>query len=114
MLFSIKLLHTAIWAVLAGSILGLPVLAGLRRFRWTLVLTVLVVLECGVLAFNGGRCPLPDLAAKFTAERTIISTSTCLAGSPDAIRPFWHFVRGRRVGCARMLVVKKSMASRVA
>jgi hypothetical protein len=30
----------------------------------------LVVLECGVLVLNGGRCPLSDLAAKFAAERT--------------------------------------------
>jgi hypothetical protein len=27
------------------------------------------MLECGVLALNGGRCPLSDLAAKFTADR---------------------------------------------
>lgn len=33
-------------------------------------MTGLVVLECGVLALNGGRCPLSDLAAKFTADRT--------------------------------------------
>jgi len=32
-------------------------------------LTVIVLLECGVLAVNGGRCPLSDLAARFTADR---------------------------------------------
>ena len=38
----------------------------LRRFRWAAILTGLVVLECIVLAVNGGRCPLSDLAARFT------------------------------------------------
>jgi hypothetical protein len=28
-----------------------------------------VLLECAVLAINGGRCPLTDLAAKYTADR---------------------------------------------
>jgi hypothetical protein len=66
MLTAIKLLHTVIWAFLAGCILVLPVLAVFRRFRWAAILTGLVLLECGVLAVNGGRCPLSDLAARFT------------------------------------------------
>lgn len=41
----------------------------LRRFRWAAILTVIVLLECGVLAVNGGRCPLSDLAARFTVDR---------------------------------------------
>jgi hypothetical protein len=66
MLIVIKLLHTVIWAFLAGCILVLPVLAVLRRFRWAAIITVVVLLECGVLGINGGRCPLSDLAARFT------------------------------------------------
>jgi hypothetical protein len=69
MLTLIKVLHTAIWVILACSILALPVLGILQRFRWAAMLTTLVVLECGVLAFNGGRCPLTDLAVKFTSDR---------------------------------------------
>ena len=69
MLTAIKLLHTLIWAFMATSIVGLPVLGALRRFRWAGVLTGFVLLECSVLAVNGGRCPLTDLAAKFTADR---------------------------------------------
>jgi hypothetical protein len=65
----IKLLHTVIWAFLAASILALPVAGVLRRFRWAAILTVIVLLECGVLAVNRGRCPLSDLAARFTADR---------------------------------------------
>ncbi len=68
MLTAIKLLHTVIWAFLAASILALPVLGVLRRFRWAAILTGLVVLECIVLAVNGGRCPLSDLAQQFTAN----------------------------------------------
>ncbi|MGA2004679.1 MAG: hypothetical protein ABSG70_14935 [Terriglobales bacterium] len=69
MLTAIKLLHTTIWALLATSILALPILAVLRRFRWATILTVMVLLECGVLAANGGRCPLTDLAARYTLDR---------------------------------------------
>lgn len=69
MLTAIKLLHTVIWAFLAGCILVLPVLAVFRRFRWAVIITVVVLLECGLLALNGGRCPLTDWAARFTADR---------------------------------------------
>ena len=69
MLTAIKVLHTVIWAFLAASILALPVVGVLRRFRWAAILTVIVLLECGVLAVNGGRCPLSDLAARYTVDR---------------------------------------------
>jgi hypothetical protein len=68
MLTAIKLLHTVVWAILASCILVLPVTGVLRRFRWAATLTGLVVLECIVLAVNGGRCPLSDLAQQFTAN----------------------------------------------
>jgi hypothetical protein len=70
MIIAIKLLHTLIWAVLAGSIAAIPILARLRRFRWVAILSSLVVLECLVLALNGGRCPLTDIAAQFTPDRS--------------------------------------------
>jgi hypothetical protein len=49
--------------------LALPVLAILRRFRWAAIETGIVLLKCGVLALNGDRCPLTDLAAGFTDDR---------------------------------------------
>jgi len=55
MLTVIKLLHTVIRAFLAGNILALPVLAVLPRFRCAAIITVVVHLECAVLATNGGR-----------------------------------------------------------
>jgi len=69
MLTAIKLLHTVNWAILAGSIVVLPFAGALRRFRWASILTGIVPLECGVLAVNRGRCPLSDVAQRFTAER---------------------------------------------
>lgn len=69
MLTAIKLFHTVIWAVLAGCILELPIMGFMHRFDWAVALTVLVLVECGVLVINRGRCPLSDLAARFANER---------------------------------------------
>jgi hypothetical protein len=65
----IKLLHTAIWSVMAASILALPWLAWCGKFRWAFGLTLLIIGECLVLAVNGGRCPLTDMAASYTDDR---------------------------------------------
>lgn len=69
MLTAIKLVHTLIWAFLAASIVALPVAGVVRRFNWAAIITVIVLLECAALAINGGRCPLTDLAARYTADR---------------------------------------------
>lgn len=66
---AIKLLHTAVWALLAGCVIALPVLAFRGQFRWALILTLIIVCECAVLAANQGRCPLTDWAARFTDDR---------------------------------------------
>lgn len=68
-LVAIKLLHTAVWALLAGCILALPITGLLHRFHRAIILTVIIVVECGVLALNKGRCPLTNLAARFTEDR---------------------------------------------
>lgn len=68
-LTAIKLLHTVIWAVFAGAILALPAVALAQRFDWAWGLTILVLVECLVLALNRGRCPLTDLAARRTSDR---------------------------------------------
>jgi hypothetical protein len=93
MLTAIRFFHTMIWAILAGSIVALPVV-GVRRFRWAAILTGLVVLECIVLAVNGGRCPLSDLAARFTdshaynfikIHRTLRMSPAMAAGVSDRL-----------------------------
>lgn len=68
-LVAIKLLHTAVWAVLAGCILALPIAPLLHRFDWAIILTLIILAECGVLVLNKGRCPLTNLAARFTEDR---------------------------------------------
>lgn len=72
-LVSIKLFHTAIWAFFAACILALPIAGWLRRFDWALLLTLLILAECGVLVLNRGRCPLTDLAQNFTSDRSATS-----------------------------------------
>jgi len=47
----------------------LPVAGVLRRFRWAAILSVIVLLECGLLAANRGRCPLSDWVTRYTADR---------------------------------------------
>ena len=71
-LVAVKLLHTVVWALLAGCILALPVITLMHRFNWAVVLTVIILVECGVLALNSGRCPLTDVASRFTGERADI------------------------------------------
>ena len=69
-LLAIKLLHTIVWAFLAGCIFALPVAGFTHHFEWAVVLTAIIVIECSVLALNDGRCPLTDVAARFTDKRT--------------------------------------------
>lgn len=68
-LTAIKLLHTAIWLVFAGCIVAIPFAAAWRHFLGAAVLTGLVLAECGVLAANRFRCPLTDLASRYTHQR---------------------------------------------
>ena len=79
-LMLIKLLHTAVWAVFAGCIVAIPIAGVLRRFYWAAGLSALVLVECAVLAWNRGRCPLTDVAARYTDER---------ADNFDIYLPLW-------------------------
>ncbi len=76
----IKLAHTAIWAIMATAIAAIPIAAMRRRFGLAAWLSALIIAECIVLALNGGRCPLTDLAAGFTADR---------AANFDIFLPLW-------------------------
>jgi|ERR1035437_8140399 hypothetical protein len=64
----VKLLHTAVWAFLAGCIVALLATAWLRRFDWAAILTAIILIECAVLGLNRGRCPLTDVAARYTSQ----------------------------------------------
>lgn len=91
----IKLLHTVIWAVMAASILALPALAWFGRFRWAFWLTLLISGECMVLAVNHGRCPLTDMAAHYTSDRSC---------NFDIYLPSWLACNNKRIfGCLFVL-----------
>jgi hypothetical protein len=65
----IRTAHTAVWAVFAGAILAFPLLAWRGDWFATSILIGLVLVECAVLAANGMRCPLTDLARRYTDDR---------------------------------------------
>ena len=68
-LAGIKMLHTLIWMFFVSCIVAIPI-AGMRNeFRWAAMLTGLVLVECGVILVNRGRCPLTDWAGRYTEER---------------------------------------------
>lgn len=67
---AIKLLHTVVWLFLVACILAVPVAGSVHNFRLAAVFAIIVLLECLVLAINRCRCPLSDLAARYTPEVT--------------------------------------------
>jgi hypothetical protein len=66
---AVRLLHTVVWAVFAGCIVAIPVLAWQRRFGAAAVLAVIVLGEVVVLWLNRWRCPLTAVAARYTDDR---------------------------------------------
>lgn len=66
---SVKLLHTVVWALFAGCIVALPIFVwrGQLPIAWTLV--AIVTVEVIVLLANRFRCPLTDVAARYTDDR---------------------------------------------
>jgi hypothetical protein len=66
---TIRLVHTAIWAFFAGCILAIPLFAQRGELTIAAALAAVVGIEVLVLAFNGMRCPLTDVAAHQTDER---------------------------------------------
>ncbi len=69
MLVRMKVLHTVVWAFVAGCIVALPVVGAYRNFFWAAILSSVVLLECVVLVANRGRCPLTDVASRYTDDR---------------------------------------------
>lgn len=77
---TIKAVHTAVWVIFAGAIVAIPVaaLACPRWLAWALV--AFVALEVLVLVANRMRCPLTDVAARYTQDR---------AANFDIYLPLW-------------------------
>jgi hypothetical protein len=68
-LIAIKVVHTVVWAFFAGCILAIPMMALRDDYRTVVILAALVCLEGTVLALNRGRCPLTDVAGRYTEDR---------------------------------------------
>lgn len=64
----VKLLHTLVWAVMAAAV-GYVVYCGLTGAggKPLAVCVGLILLETAVLLFNKWRCPLTDVAARYSA-----------------------------------------------
>jgi hypothetical protein len=69
MLRVIKIIHTIVWAFFAASIFAILVFAWLDKCGLALVFISVVLIEVLVILFNNWRCPLTDVAARYTHER---------------------------------------------
>ncbi len=69
LLRTIKLVHTAVWALFAGCIVAIPVVVWRDELQLAVTLSAIVTVEVGILAFNGWKCPLTAVAARYTDER---------------------------------------------
>ena len=76
----IKILHTIVWGFFVACILGIFVFAWAGRFRPAVILIAIVMAEVAVLALNRMRCPLTDIAGRYTSDR---------ADNFDIYLPLW-------------------------
>jgi hypothetical protein len=88
MLRVIKLAHTVVWALLVAVILAIPVMAWQDRIAATAVLTGIMLVEVLVLVVNRWRCPLTDLAARYTDDRR---------ANFDIYLPLWLAANNKRI-----------------
>jgi hypothetical protein len=65
----VKVVHTIVWAFFPTSILAIFVLAWMARYRGAVILIGVVFMEVVLLVINGWRCPLTDVAARYTDDR---------------------------------------------
>lgn len=66
----VRITHTVIWAILASTVLAIPVFGYFDKFLVAAILFGVVILEGVVLLLNGWRCPLTDIAARYTREES--------------------------------------------
>lgn len=77
---TVKVIHTVAWAFFAGCIVAIPVSAWHGRFGTAAALIAIVFVEIFVLFANQWRCPLTDVAARYTDDR---------AANFDIYLPLW-------------------------
>lgn len=102
---AVKVLHTVVWAFFAGCILAIPAVAWYGTPAKALVLIAIVLGEVVVLLANRWRCPLTDVAARYTGDRADnfdIYLPVWLARYNKVIFG-WLFVAGLLITLARWL-----------
>jgi hypothetical protein len=65
----VKIVHTLVWALFAGCIVALPIVAWRQDIRAAMILIAIVGFEVLVLLLNRFRCPLTGIAARYTQDR---------------------------------------------
>jgi hypothetical protein len=53
-----------------SCILGIWIETARGRLAWAAGLSGMILVECAVLAANGGRCPLTDMARRYCSDPT--------------------------------------------
>jgi len=87
----VKWIHTIVWAVFASAIVAIPVVTAMDELQWAAWLSALVIVEVAVLAVNRMRCPLTDIATRYTEDR---------ADNFDIFLPLWLARHNKRIfGC---------------
>jgi len=66
----VKVIHTVVWAFFAACITAVPLLALAGQLRGATVLSAIVLGEVVVLVLNRMRCPLTDVAQRYTQDRS--------------------------------------------
>jgi hypothetical protein len=84
----VKVVHTVAWAFLAACILAIPLAALAGRLRLAVLLSAIVLAEVALLALNSMRCPLTDVAARYTQSRS---------DNFDVYLPAWLARKNKRV-----------------
>jgi hypothetical protein len=62
-------MHTAFWLFFVSCIFGIWVEAARGGFSWATGLSGVVLVECVVLAANRGRCPLTEVARRYSKDQ---------------------------------------------
>ena len=65
----VKTVHTIAWAFFAGCILAIPIYAWRGEFSTAALLITIVTVEVFIIVANRWRCPLTDVAARYTDDR---------------------------------------------
>jgi hypothetical protein len=66
---AVRIVHTVAWAFFAGCILAVPVFAFRSDIPTAALLIVTVFVEVLIILANRWRCPLTDVAARYTDRR---------------------------------------------